>query len=168
MTRLLLTLLLIAFVPLTHAGVGDAAYPFDKTVPQLIDNQKSGRSNSRLAREELAMRCAGLLTKLTQQQSAGGMSVNQDELSEAEIFAYLFGSLSFQRMYPDRELNKETFWPHVEEYVGPEAGAKGEVYAKWINSAGLTDATLQDQDHPFTVDYENCREFGGMMIEASQ
>ena len=61
MTRLLLTLLLIAFVPLTHAEFGDAAYPFDKTVPQLIDNQKSGRSNSRLAREELAMRCGGFL-----------------------------------------------------------------------------------------------------------
>ena len=59
MTRLLLTLLLIAFVPLANAGVGDVAYPFDKTVPQLIDNQKSGRSNSRLAREELAMRCGG-------------------------------------------------------------------------------------------------------------
>jgi len=167
-TRLLLTLLLIAFVPLANAGVGDVAYPFDKTVPQLIDNQKSGRSNSRLAREELAMRCGGLLAKLTQQQGADGMSVNQDELAEAEIFIYLLGSLSFKRMYPNRELNEKTFWPHVDEYVGPEAGAKGEVYAKWINSAGLTGATLQDKKHPFTVDYDNCREFGAMMVEAAQ
>ena len=167
MTRLLLTLL-VAFVPLTHSEVGDATYPFDKTVPQLIDSQKSGRSNSRLAREELAMRCGGFLTKLTQQQGADGMVVNQDELAEAEIFLYLHGSLSFQRMYPQRELNGEAFWPHVEEYVGPEAGAKGEVYAKWINSAGLTGATLQDKDHAFTVDYNNCRSFGRMMIEASQ
>ena len=143
-------------------------YPFDKTVPQLMEEQKSGGGNRRLAREELAMRCGGLLAKLTQQQGADGMAVNQDELAEADMFGKLFGSLSFQRMYPDRELNEETFWPHVDEYVGPEVGARGEVYAKWINSAGLTGATLQDKDHAFTVDYDNCREIGRMMIEASQ
>jgi len=143
-------------------------YPFDKTVPQLMEEQKSGGGNRSLAREELAMRCGGLLAKLTQQQGADGMAVNQDELAEAGMFGKLFGSLSFQRMYPDRELNEEAFWLHVDEYVGPEVGAKGEVYAKWINSAGLTGATLQDKDHAFTVDYDNCREIGGMMIEASQ
>jgi len=143
-------------------------YPFDKTVPQLMEEQKSGGGNRSLAREELAMRCGGLLAKLTQQQGADGIAVNQDELAEAGMFGKLFGSLSFQRIYPDRELNEEAFWLHVDEYVGPEVGAKGEVYAKWINSAGLTGATLQDKDHAFTVDYDNCREIGGMMIEASQ
>ena len=65
-------------------------------------------------------------------------------------------------------LNPPPKFAHVDEYVGPEVGAKGEVYAKWINSACLIGAALQDKGHPLPADYDNCREFDGMIIEASQ
>ena len=65
-------------------------------------------------------------------------------------------------------MTSELIGQHIDDHVGVEAGARGEVYAQWINAVGVSDVTLQDKNHPFTIEYDSCRNFGAHMLAGAK
>ena len=146
------------------------ALPFEKTNKQLVEEFLAPKDGYDLkAMGSLLGRCGGLIALLIHRPSLTEITMDIENAQMLEVLHAMFSSNSFLRKFPDQTgLTRADFDKHMFGEAAEEIDAFSDTYAQWIVESKVSDQTLADNGHPFTVEYNVCETFGRQMLDGAK